>query len=93
MENKYLNLNNYKNVGNLAVDMVCHGIIHERKRGCWPDVVRLHKKYFKMFEDWVAKEHGEQTLEKEFYIDTVRIEEQLIHSGEILTFEYGESKN
>jgi hypothetical protein len=85
---QYLDLQDYKNVGNLAVDMVCHGIIHERKRGLWVKTVRLDKKYWKLFCDWAQREYGEEIVEKAFFIDTVCIEEQLIATGKILTFEY-----
>jgi len=84
----YLELDNYKNVGNLAVDMVCHGIIHERRRGLWVKAVRLDKRYWKMFQDWAKEDRGEEIVLNEFFIDTVKIEEQLIATGKILTFEY-----
>ena len=83
-----LDLNNYEKTGNLAVDMVCYGIIHERRRGLWVKVVRLQKAYWDMFCSWVAKEYGEETLDKEFFIDTVKIEVQLMATGNILSFEY-----
>ena len=88
MENKYLNLNNYEKTGNLAVDMVCAAIIHERRRQMYPSIIRLNSKYWDLFRRWVVENYGEETLQKEFSIDTVDIKKEVMYSGKTLTIEH-----
>jgi hypothetical protein len=72
--------------------MAVHGIIHEQKRGLWPEKVMFAPPYFKLFENWVAQSWGEEYLGADYYIDTVKIEKQFIKSKEILIFEYAKPK-
>ena len=83
-----INLQDYKKQGNLAVDMVCACIIHERKFNMPIKSVVLNPAYFDIFKKWVEKKFGEETAQKEFYIDTVSIRKEKIYSGKILMVEY-----
>lgn len=83
-----LNLENYKKVGCLAVDMSVAAIINERKRGLRPKAIILHPAYYQMFQAWVEREYGEETALKEFYIDTVEVRKERISSGKSLLIEY-----
>jgi hypothetical protein len=83
-----LNLSNYQKVGCLAVDMTCAAIIHERKQGIEPKAVVLHPAYYQMFQAWAAKEYGEETAMKEFYIDGVEIRKETLISGKSLMIEH-----
>lgn len=82
-----LNLENYVKQNNLAVDMVCSAIIHERRRGMYPKCIRLNKAYWDMFRKWVFDNYGEETVEKEFFIDHVEIKKETMYSGKRLTIE------
>ena len=86
--NKYLDLNNYVKTGNLAVDMVCAAIIHERNREMYPSIIRLNAKYWDLFRRWVESNYGAETLEKEFLIDTVEVKKEVMYSGKTLTIEH-----
>lgn len=83
-----LDLVNYKKQGNLAVDMVCECIMHERMCGREPKAIILHPAYYQMFQAWVARDYGEETCLKEFFIDGVEIRKEKITSGKSLMIEY-----
>ena len=88
-----LDLVNYKKQGNLAVDMTCEAIMQERMRGKEPKTIILHTAYYQMFQVWVAREYGEETALKEFYIDGVEIRRERISTGKSLQIEYLEPIN
>jgi hypothetical protein len=83
-----LDLDNYKKVGCLAVDMTCEAIIYTRKQGVEPKAIILHPAYYQMFQAWAAKEYGEETALKEFYIDGIQIRKETLISGKSLMIEY-----
>ncbi|HXR84331.1 MAG TPA: hypothetical protein VN722_08485 [Hanamia sp.] len=85
---KSIDLNNYQRQGNLAIDMVAACIIHERKFNMPIKAVVLNSAYFDMLKAWVKKTYGEQTAEKEFYLDTIEIRKEKIFSGKSLMVEY-----
>ena len=87
-----LDLVNYKKVGCLAVDMSASAIIHERRRGKDVKAVILHPAYYQMFQAWVRREYGEETAEKDFFIDLVEIRKEKISSGKSLMIEYAKEE-
>lgn len=83
-----LDLVNYKKQGCLAVDMTCVAIMEERMRGKEPKTIILHTAYYEMFQAWVAREYGEETAMKDFFIDGVEIRRERISTGKSLQIEY-----
>ena len=41
-----------------------------------------------MFQAWVRKEYGEETAEKEYFIDLVQIRREKISTGKSMMIEY-----
>ena len=87
-----LDLGNYKKVGCLAVDMSVEAIIHERRRGKDVKAIVLHPAYYQMFQAWVRREYGEETSEKDYFIDLVAIRQEKISSGKSLMIEYAKEE-
>lgn len=83
-----LDLNNYQKQHSLAIDMVANCIIHERRRGMNPKAIILSSAYYDMLRKWVHDTYGEETAQKEFFLDTVEIRREKIYSGKSLLIEY-----
>ena len=83
-----LDLVNYTKQHNIAVDMVCVCIMSERVYQREPKAIILSNAYFGIFQKWVKDNYGEETAEKQFFIDTVEIRKETIYSGKSLMIEY-----
>jgi hypothetical protein len=83
-----LDLNNYKKVGCLAVDMTCEAIMHTRRQGIEPKAIVLNIAYYQMFQAWVVSMYDEEIALKEFFIDGVEIRKERFTSGKSLMIEY-----
>ena len=83
-----LDLGNYQKQHNIAIDMCANCIIHERKYGKSVKAIILSSAYFSILQKWVEQNYGEETVEKEFYLDGVQIRKEFIISGKSLLIEY-----
>ena len=86
--NPVLDLTNYQKQHNIAIDLCAAGIIHCRKYNIPVKAIILSKAYFSILKQWVEKNYGEEMVEKEFYLDTVQIRQEMIISGKSFQMEY-----
>lgn len=83
-----IDIYNYTTTGNLAVDMCVRCIQESRIRNQPLKAIVLSKAYYDIFRQWVARNWGEEYIEKEWAIDTVEIRKETIISGRSFIPEY-----
>jgi hypothetical protein len=83
-----LDLENYQKQNSIAIDMCAACIMHERKFNRPIKAIILSHAYFGILKKWVHDNYGEETAEKEFFLDAIEIRRERIYSGKTLLIEY-----
>ena len=83
-----LDLQNYTKQHNIAIDMCAMCIMVERQQNRAIKAIVLSTAYFNILQKWVKDNYGEETAEKEFYLDGIEIRKEKIYTGQTLLIEY-----
>lgn len=84
-----IDIYNYKNQNNIAVDMCVACIQHNFYYGKNLKEIVLSNAYYAIFQKWVRQNYDEETAELEFAIEGVFIRKEAIISGKSLIEVYG----